>query len=313
MKRVVCAFALLALIPAAALAVSSPFERLAGSWAGSGVIEMSDGNREPLRCRAAYDVLKEGTSLQLNIRCASESYNFDLRSSAEYAGGKVTGVWSESTLNTGGQLSGSAQGDRIRVLANSDTFSAALTLVTHGDSCLLGRQPKFPPGMYSCLAGFVESGETLEEAVRREVHEEAGIRAGRVSYFASQPWPFPSSLMIGCVAEAINADVQIDHKELEDALRKAGHKVDGTQLSRWRSGSEGIKWDKFLGLMDVCGNDAPLLWMLHQRGYDLHSLRKRETEYQKALREEREENQRLREELRLKTEFVSEIVRGRAA
>ena len=102
-------------------------------------------------------------------------------------------------------------------------------------------------------------------------------------------------------------------KELEDALKKAGHKVDGTQLSRWRSGSEGIKWDKFLGLMDVCGNDAPLFWMLHQRGYDLHSLRKRETEYQKALREEREENQRLREELRLKTEFVSEIVRGKAA
>ena len=97
------------------------------------------------------------------------------------------------------------------------TDPVVIMLVTHGDSCLLGRQPKFPPGMYSCLAGFVESGETLEEAVRREVHEEAGIHAGRVSYFASQPWPFPSSLMIGCVAEAINADVQIDHKELEDA------------------------------------------------------------------------------------------------
>lgn len=102
-------------------------------------------------------------------------------------------------------------------------------------------------------------------------------------------------------------------KELEDAIVKAGEKVDATQLTRWRQGSEGIKWNKFVALMDACGNDAPLFWMLHQRGYDLHSLRKRETEYQSALRKEREENHRLREELRLKTEFVSEIVRGRGA
>ena len=89
--------------------------------------------------------------------------------------------------------------------------------VVHGDECLMGRQSRFAPGMYSCLAGFVEAGETLEDAVRREVFEEAGLRTGRVSYLASQPWPFPSSLMIGCIAEAKGRDLIIDHNELEDA------------------------------------------------------------------------------------------------
>ena len=89
--------------------------------------------------------------------------------------------------------------------------------VVHGDDCLMGRQSRFPPGMYSCLAGFVEAGETLEEAVRREVFEEAGLRTGRVAYMASQPWPFPSSLMIGCLAEARGRDLVVDHNELEDA------------------------------------------------------------------------------------------------
>ena len=90
-------------------------------------------------------------------------------------------------------------------------------LVTDGDRCLLGRQSRFPVGMYSCLAGFTEIGETLEDAVRREVMEEAGLRVGRVEYFASQPWPFPSSLMLGCVAEATSNDITMDTNELEDA------------------------------------------------------------------------------------------------
>jgi NAD+ diphosphatase len=89
--------------------------------------------------------------------------------------------------------------------------------VVHGDECLMGRQSRFPPGMYSCLAGFVEAGETLEDAVRREVFEEAGLHTGRVAYLASQPWPFPSSLMIGCLAEAQGRDLVVDHHELEDA------------------------------------------------------------------------------------------------
>ena len=90
-------------------------------------------------------------------------------------------------------------------------------LAVSGDRCLLGRQSRFVPGMWSCLAGFVEPGECIEQAVRRETQEEAGIRCGRVSYFASQPWPFPMSLMIGCHAEALTTDITVDRSELEDA------------------------------------------------------------------------------------------------
>jgi NAD+ diphosphatase len=92
-----------------------------------------------------------------------------------------------------------------------------IMLVTDGDRCLLGRQPQFLPGMYSALAGFVEPGETFEHAVYREVLEEAGIRCKDVRYYASQPWPFPSSLMIGCFARAVETELTVDQKELEDA------------------------------------------------------------------------------------------------
>jgi NAD+ diphosphatase len=96
------------------------------------------------------------------------------------------------------------------------TDPVVIMLVVHGDQCLLGRQPRFGKGMWSCLAGFVEPGETVEEAVRRETLEEAGIRCGRVAYFASQPWPFPMSLMIGCHAEALTTEITVDRTELED-------------------------------------------------------------------------------------------------
>jgi NAD+ diphosphatase len=85
---------------------------------------------------------------------------------------------------------------------------------THNPA-LLRPQTRFPPGMYSCLAGFVEPGETIEDAVRRETHEESGIKVGRVRYHSSQPWPFPSSLMIGCHAEAVSSEVTPDEDELE--------------------------------------------------------------------------------------------------
>src|SRR3546814_732962 len=88
---------------------------------------------------------------------------------------------------------------------------------TGQDMVLLGRQPHFPPGMYSALAGFMEPGETMEEAVRREIFEEAGVPCGAVRYIASQPWPFPSSLMLGCVAEATAETIAIDPQELEEA------------------------------------------------------------------------------------------------
>ena len=98
------------------------------------------------------------------------------------------------------------------------TDPVAIMLVTRGDHALLGRSPGFPEGMYSLLAGFIEPGETVEAAVRREVAEESGIRVGRVGYMASQPWPFPASLMIGCHAEAVSAEIRVDPTELEDAL-----------------------------------------------------------------------------------------------
>lgn len=92
-----------------------------------------------------------------------------------------------------------------------------IMLVEHGGNILLGRQPRFPPGNYSALAGFVEPGETIEEAVAREVQEEAGVRVRDVRYVMSQPWPFPSSLMIGCHAFADDPAITVDETELEDA------------------------------------------------------------------------------------------------
>ncbi|RFU45233.1 NAD(+) diphosphatase [Paraburkholderia sp. DHOC27] len=92
-----------------------------------------------------------------------------------------------------------------------------IMLVIDGERCLLGRQRHFAPGMYSALAGFVEPGETAEAAVLREVMEEAHVTCAQVVYFASQPWPFPSSLMIGCFAQASDTDIVVDTTELEDA------------------------------------------------------------------------------------------------
>lgn len=98
------------------------------------------------------------------------------------------------------------------------TDPVVIMLITHGNSVLVGRSPGWPEGMYSLLAGFVEPGETIEAAVRREVFEEAGVRVGQVTYLASQPWAFPSSLMFGCAGEALNRDITIDPHEIEDAI-----------------------------------------------------------------------------------------------
>ena len=116
------------------------------------------------------------------------------------------------------------------------TDPVVITLITHRDKsgeekCLLGRQAKFPPGMYSCVAGFVEAGETLEAAVRREAAEETGVVVGDVRYVASQPWPFPASLMLGFRADALTTEIHRDDEELEDCrwfskadLRNAGER-----------------------------------------------------------------------------------------
>lgn len=97
------------------------------------------------------------------------------------------------------------------------TDPAVIMLVHDDDRCLLGRQPRFPPGLYSTLAGFVEPGESIEEAVAREVLEETGIRITDVRYHSSQPWPFPSSLMLGFLARAASTDITVQADEMEDA------------------------------------------------------------------------------------------------
>jgi NAD+ diphosphatase len=97
------------------------------------------------------------------------------------------------------------------------TDPVVIMLAVRGERALLGRSGRFAASMWSCLAGFVEPGEAIEDAVRRETLEEAGVRCGRVKYLFSQPWPFPMSLMIGCHAEALNDELTIDRNELVGA------------------------------------------------------------------------------------------------
>lgn len=111
---------------------------------------------------------------------------------------------------------------RVCPSCESDHFPrsdpVAIVLALHGDACLLGRSPHFPPNLYSALAGFVEAGETAEECAVRELHEEAGVRLSRVAYQFSQPWPFPASLMMGFFADAESRDLNLDKTEIEQAL-----------------------------------------------------------------------------------------------
>jgi NAD+ diphosphatase len=94
---------------------------------------------------------------------------------------------------------------------------AIIVLVSDGARCLLGRQANWPEGRYSTIAGFAEPGESLEDAVRREVYEETNVRVGAVRYHSSQPWPFPSSLMVGFIADSVSAEIRLNDAELEDA------------------------------------------------------------------------------------------------
>ncbi|XP_061176524.1 NAD-capped RNA hydrolase NUDT12-like isoform X2 [Saccostrea echinata] len=99
----------------------------------------------------------------------------------------------------------------------TDPSVIMLVISADGKRCLLGRKKQFPPKMWSCLAGFMEPGETIEDTVRREVEEESGVKVGRVDYHSSQPWPFPASLMLGTIAYAKTEDIKIDEDEMEDA------------------------------------------------------------------------------------------------
>ena len=123
-----------------------------------------------------------------------------------------------------GTRSTQGRGGHVRVCPNCDaqhfprTDPVAIMLISHSDRCLLGQAlgRLARTGMYSALAGFIDQGESIEEAVRREVREEAGVEVGAVRYHSSQPWPFPSSLMIGCHGEALTTDIRIDPVEMAD-------------------------------------------------------------------------------------------------
>jgi NAD+ diphosphatase len=148
--------------------------------------------------------------------------------------------WSETTrfcAQCGFALAWEEPG-RTKICANADPHRhwprldpSAIMLVSDGERMLLGRQPTWPEGMYSTLAGFVEPGESVEETVAREVFEESGIRIGRVMYFGSEPWPFPRSLMLGFFAEATTQEI-VRGDELEDV--------------RWFTYDEGIELQRML-------------------------------------------------------------------
>jgi NAD+ diphosphatase len=124
-----------------------------------------------------------------------------------------------------GSLTISIEGGYQRLCTNAEcgqrhfprTDPAIIVLVTCDDHGLLGRQPSWPPGRYSTIAGFVEPGESLEGAVIREVQEETGVEVQEVHYHSSQPWPFPSSLMLGFLARAACSEIRVDQRELENA------------------------------------------------------------------------------------------------
>ena len=112
-----------------------PFAALAGSWTGGGTLTMADGRAERLRCRASYDVGGDGSNLSLNLKCASDSYNFNLTSDVEYQGGAIRGSWTEASRNASGTISGraSGSGDQIEAAARGQNFAANLSLVTRGN------------------------------------------------------------------------------------------------------------------------------------------------------------------------------------
>lgn len=119
-------------LPASVEASSSPFPAMSGSWAGGGVITMASGSRERLRCRAKYDVDGGGSNVDLTLRCASDSFNFELQSNASHSNGAVTGTWSENTRHVGGNIEGSARGNAIHVRV-SGVISAMLAVSTNAN------------------------------------------------------------------------------------------------------------------------------------------------------------------------------------
>jgi NAD+ diphosphatase len=178
----------------------------------------------PLSAPHADPALGPGVEAR-DLRFAAAALEPDALGLAGYAKGIL--YWHAHHRHCGrcGAPTAPRDGGHMRECKNADcghksfprTDPAIIVLVADGDRCLLGRQKSWPHGMYSSLAGFVEPGETLEQAVAREVREEAGVEVADLRYFGSQPWPFPASIMLAFLATATSTALQVDHQELEDA------------------------------------------------------------------------------------------------
>jgi hypothetical protein len=136
MKRAAVAVVGCSLAAGAALAqsASKPFAGMAGVWSGKGSIALADGGKEAIRCRATYAVRGDGHALQQTLRCASDSYKFELSSNVEANGGKLSGTWSEATRNINGEVQGTTSGGRFQVVVSAGNFTADLVLTTRGNS-----------------------------------------------------------------------------------------------------------------------------------------------------------------------------------
>ncbi len=132
-RKLSAAIWVILLLLSSASAASGPFAGLAGTWAGGGAISLGNGTKERIRCRATYSVNADGNGLQQSLRCASDSYRFELNSNVVHQAGQLSGMWNETSRNIGGVLFGSARGDQLQVAVNSVGFSANLSLTTHGD------------------------------------------------------------------------------------------------------------------------------------------------------------------------------------
>ncbi len=195
---------------------------LGGDWATALFLGLDeDGPLFAIRLPAAPE---EGGFLTHNLRALAIEGRLPVQLLGVVAQGRSILGWHAThgfCANCGAPTTAGQAGMR-RDCANCGTHHfprtdpVVIMLAVDGERCLLGRQARFAPGMYSSLAGFMEPGETIESAVRREIWEEAGIRTSRVVYHASQPWPFPSSIMIGCFAQAVSTEIQPRDPELED-------------------------------------------------------------------------------------------------
>ena len=175
--------------------------------------------------QAVPEVAQEGTPLQMDLRSLAVQGRLPAPELGQLAQAKSLLHWHARhgfCAQCGTRTHVAAAGwKRICETCGAQHFPrtdpVVIMLVLDGERCLVGRQSRFNPGMYSALAGFVEPGETIEAAVRREVAEESAILVGEVTYYASQPWPFPASLMMGCFAQALSSEITVETSELEDA------------------------------------------------------------------------------------------------